>query len=106
MAIDTYDHQVPHTSTVPATAGQKVELFVREHRPSGPAAHEAVLMLHGRSVPTLAAYDLDHTSYGWSKALAQAGYDVFMVTPPPRECGGFSLSLVGFATGQPGPENV
>ncbi|MEU9046190.1 MULTISPECIES: alpha/beta fold hydrolase [unclassified Kitasatospora] len=82
MAITTTDHAVPHTSTVPATAGQKVELFVREHdgTPSGPPANrKAVLMLHGRSIPVLAGYDLQHTSYGWAKALAQAGYDVFMM---------------------------
>ncbi|MFF8401642.1 alpha/beta hydrolase [Streptomyces sp. NPDC015684] len=82
MAIITTNHAVPHTSTVPATAGQKVELFVREHdgTPSGPPANrKAVLMLHGRSVPALAGYDLQHTSYGWGKAVAQAGYDVFMM---------------------------
>lgn len=82
MAITTTDHSVPHKSTVPANAGQKVELFVREHdgTPSGPPAdRKAVLMLHGRSVPALAGYDLQHTSYGWAKALAQAGYDVFMM---------------------------
>ncbi|MEV6122582.1 alpha/beta fold hydrolase [Streptomyces sp. NPDC052077] len=82
MAITTTDHAVPHTSTVPANAGQKVELFVREHdgSPSGPSAdRKVVLMLHGRSVPTLAGYDLQHTSYAWGEALARAGYDVFMM---------------------------
>ncbi|MGW1196557.1 alpha/beta fold hydrolase [Streptomyces sp. NPDC002536] len=82
MAITATDHVVPHTSTVPATAGQKVELFVREYDgtlPGPPADRKAVLMLHGRSIPTLAAYDLQHTSYGWAEALARAGYDVFMM---------------------------
>ncbi|MEV6007023.1 alpha/beta fold hydrolase [Streptomyces sp. NPDC051976] len=82
MAITTTDHSVPHTSTVPANAGEKVELFVREHdgAPSGPPANrKVVLMLHGRSVPVLAGFDLQHTSYGWAKAIAQAGYDVFMM---------------------------
>ncbi|MEU4169211.1 alpha/beta fold hydrolase [Streptomyces sp. NPDC026665] len=82
MAIKTTDHLVPHTSTLHANAGQKVELFVREHdgTPSGPPGNrEAVLMLHGRSVPVLAGYDLQHTSYDWSKAIAQSGYDVFMM---------------------------
>lgn len=32
-------------------------------------------------------------------------YD-FLVTPPPRERGGFSLSGLSFATDQPGPQNV
>ncbi|MFE4874112.1 alpha/beta fold hydrolase [Streptomyces sp. NPDC056682] len=82
MAVTTTDHMVPHKSTVPATAGQQVELFVREHdgTPSGPpVAREVVLMLHGRSIPVLAGYDLQYTSYGWADALAQAGYDVFMM---------------------------
>ncbi|WKX68620.1 hypothetical protein [Streptomyces sp. XD-27] len=40
MAVTTTDHLVPHKSTVPATKGQKVELFVRERdgTPSGPPA--------------------------------------------------------------------
>ncbi|MET8627129.1 alpha/beta fold hydrolase [Kitasatospora sp. NPDC004669] len=82
MTITMTDHAVPHTSTVPATAGQKVELFVREYDgtpPGPPADRKAVLMLHGRSVPVLAAYDLQHTSYGWADALARAGYDVFLM---------------------------
>ncbi|MCU7826870.1 alpha/beta hydrolase [Kitasatospora sp. DSM 101779] len=82
MAVITTDHAVPHTSTVPANAGQKVELFVREHDgtpPGPPANRRAVLMLHGRSVPVLAGYDLQHTSYGWAEAVAKAGYDVFMM---------------------------
>ncbi|MEU5431802.1 alpha/beta fold hydrolase [Streptomyces sp. NPDC020719] len=82
MAVTTTDHMVPHKSTVPATDGQQVDLFVREHdgTPSGPpAAREVVLMLHGRSIPVLAGYDLQYTSYGWADALAQAGYDVFMM---------------------------
>jgi pimeloyl-ACP methyl ester carboxylesterase len=82
MAVTTTDHLVPHKSTVPATKGEQVELFVRERdgTPSGPpAARKVVLMLHGRSVPVLAGFDLQHTSYGWAEALARAGYDVFMM---------------------------
>ncbi|MEV6331091.1 alpha/beta fold hydrolase [Streptomyces sp. NPDC051909] len=40
---------------------------------------KAVLMLHGRSVPALAAFDLQHGSYSWGESLAKAGYDVFMM---------------------------
>ncbi|MFF3654687.1 alpha/beta fold hydrolase [Streptomyces olivochromogenes] len=39
----------------------------------------AVLMLHGRSVPVLAGFDLDFKSYSWADVLAKAGYDVFMM---------------------------
>lgn len=82
MAITTIDHSVPHVSTVPANKGERIELFVRERdgTSSGPHAdRKAVLMLHGRSVPVLAGYDLQHTSYGWAEAVARAGYDVFMM---------------------------
>ncbi len=82
MAVTRTNHLVPHTSTVSANKGEHVELFVREcnSTPAGPpAARKVVLMLHGRSVPALAGFDLQHTSYGWAEALAQAGYDVFMM---------------------------
>ncbi|ELP67056.1 alpha/beta fold hydrolase [Streptomyces turgidiscabies] len=82
MAVNPIDHWVKHKSTLHATKDEQVELFVRERdgTPSGPPANrKAVLMLHGRSVPTLAGYDLQHTSYAWGQSLAQAGYDVFMM---------------------------
>ncbi|MDT9690121.1 alpha/beta fold hydrolase [Streptomyces sp. P9(2023)] len=40
---------------------------------------KAVLMLHGRSVPVAAGFDLKHASYSWADHLAKAGYDVFMM---------------------------
>ncbi|WP_330290711.1 alpha/beta fold hydrolase [Streptomyces sp. NBC_00576] len=82
MAVTTTDHWVKHKSTVPATENEQVELFVRERDgtpPGSPTNRKAVLMLHGRSVPVLAGFDLQHTSYGWAEALAKAGYDVFMM---------------------------
>ncbi|MFG2472804.1 alpha/beta fold hydrolase [Streptomyces canus] len=81
MAIKVFDHPVGHTSTVPATAGQKVVLFVRERdgHSGPPGARKAVLMLHGRSVPVLAGFDLQYKSYSWADALAKQGYDVFMM---------------------------
>ena len=81
-SIITTDHEVPHKSTVPANKDVLVKLFVRE-RDGTPLGllpeRKAVLMLHGRSVPTLAAFDLQHTSYSWAEHLAKAGYDVFMM---------------------------
>ncbi|MCX5393822.1 alpha/beta fold hydrolase [Streptomyces sp. NBC_00094] len=82
MPIITQDLKVPHTSTVPANKNDPVELIVRE-RDGTPLGllpeRKAVLMLHGRSVPVLAGFDLQHTSYGWAEHLAKAGYDVFMM---------------------------
>ncbi|WP_137992679.1 alpha/beta fold hydrolase [Streptomyces vilmorinianum] len=81
-AIITKDHEVPHKSTVPANQDDIVKLFVRE-RDGTPLGHlperKAVLMLHGRSVPALAAFDLQYGSYSWGEHLAKAGYDVFMM---------------------------
>ncbi|MFE3037887.1 alpha/beta fold hydrolase [Streptomyces canus] len=82
MPVTVTDYPVPHTSTVPANLGQDVELFVRE-RDGTSLGHlderTAVLMLHGRSVPALAGFDLDFKSYSWADALARAGYDVFIM---------------------------
>jgi pimeloyl-ACP methyl ester carboxylesterase len=87
--ILTFDHGVPHVSTVPAIAGQEVRLFVRErvaenvlddgdsgssqgHRPSN-----VVLFVHGGSTPVVPAFDLPYEDHGWPRFLAEAGYDVF-----------------------------
>ncbi|WP_419249344.1 alpha/beta fold hydrolase [Streptomyces canus] len=82
MPVTVKDHRVRHQSTVPANKGEDVELFVRE-RDGTSLGHlderKAVLMLHGRSVPVLAGFDLDFKSYSWADALAHAGYDVFMM---------------------------
>ena len=80
--VVTIDHGVPHVSTVAANAGEVVNLFVRERvraditeRP-----REAVLMIHGRSVPVLAAGELRYEDYDWALFLARsAGMDVFML---------------------------
>ena len=83
------DHMVPHVSTVPANKGEQVKLFVRERDgthvdsstfiDSGSAQRRAVLMLHGRSIPALAGFDLDHDQYSWAGDLEQAGFDVFVM---------------------------
>jgi pimeloyl-ACP methyl ester carboxylesterase len=78
----TIDHGVPHVSTVAANAGELVNLFVRERVRSDVAdrPREAVLMIHGRSVPVLAAAELRHDDYDWALWLARsAGVDVFML---------------------------
>jgi hypothetical protein len=78
--IPPQDHAVPHVSTIPANLNEHVNLFVREYDGTRPHHDpEAVLMLHGRSVPALAGFDLHHGGYSWAQDLAQAGYDVFMM---------------------------
>lgn len=81
--VITIDHRVPHVSTVPANAGDLVHLFLRERVRENPGdgnPREAVLMIHGRSVPVLAVAELRYSGYDWAFWLAQAGgFDVFML---------------------------
>ena len=102
-SIRQIDHAVPHVSTLGANAGELVNLFVRElvrknddddndqHRAqklvqkSGDdrddrySPGKAVLMVHGRTAPALAVFDLRHHHYSWAHQLAKAGFDVFIV---------------------------
>jgi pimeloyl-ACP methyl ester carboxylesterase len=80
--ILTIDHAVPHTSTVAANAGELVHLFVRERVRDdiGARRREAVLMVHGRSVPVLPVGELRYRDYDWALSLARSGgVDVFML---------------------------
>ncbi|MEV7569865.1 alpha/beta hydrolase [Streptomyces tanashiensis] len=78
--VTTTDHWVWHTSTVPANKDEEVELFVRERNGTPPGQkRKPVLMLHGRSIPVLPGFDLRYKTYSWAGALAQAGYDVFLM---------------------------
>ena len=81
--VTTIDHWVPHVSTVSANAGELVRLFVRERVRSDVGdgkARQAVLMIHGRSVPVLAGMELKYGDYDWALWLARSGgFDVFMV---------------------------
>ncbi|MGP3954039.1 alpha/beta fold hydrolase [Streptomyces sp. 7N604] len=76
--ITPKDHQVPHKSTVPANRDDSVNLFVREYDGTK-HTRKAVLMLHGRSVPALAGFDLQHRKYSWAQSLADDGCDVFIM---------------------------
>ncbi|MDW8804587.1 alpha/beta fold hydrolase [Streptomyces scabiei] len=79
------EHQVKLTSIMPATKGKEIVLPVREYDGTHGHDREPVLMLHGRSVPALAGFDLvqvpggDPDRYSWAKELAQGGYDVFIM---------------------------
>ena len=77
---------VPHVSTVPANAGQRVGLYLREKTaPETVARLEAggspdgqiVLFVHGGSVSSVPDYDLEYKDYSWMSFLADAGFDTF-----------------------------
>ena len=80
--IQTLEHKVAVTSTVPALAGRTVDLYVRERvsaslqRDAVPA-DRVVLFVHGAGTPAEVAFDVPHSDYSWMAYLASAGFDVF-----------------------------
>lgn len=85
--VRAHDRFVPHTSTVPANAGQPVALHLRERVLAsverGIAAGKrapVVLFVHGGFSPATVAYDLDYKDFSWMEQLARAGFDVFALT--------------------------
>lgn len=83
QAILTIDHYVPNASTVPAIAGETVQLYVRERvKPAttargAPGADRVVLFVHGAGTPAEVAFDVPYAGYSWMAYLAGAGFDVF-----------------------------
>jgi pimeloyl-ACP methyl ester carboxylesterase len=81
----TVDRLVEHTSTVPAIAGQKIDLFVREkiaadlleQSPGKPFERKVVLMVHGGFSPATLAFDVPYRDYSSMERLAREGFDVF-----------------------------
>ena len=77
------DHYVSVASTVPAIAGQKAQLYVRERVLAGAALREApasdrvILFVHGAGTPAEVAFDVPYQDYSWMAYLARAGFDVF-----------------------------
>lgn len=93
--IITTDSFVAHVSTVPATAGKTVGLFLREKALASTLAcararkPHVVLMVHGGFGPSIVAYDLQYRDYSFMAVLARAGFDVFTMShtgygPSPR----------------------
>src|SRR5687768_11725478 len=93
--IVSTDRFVTHVSTVPATMGKTVGLFVREKALASTVAAAAtrkphvVLMVHGGFGPSIVAYDLQYRDYSFMTMLARSGFDVFTMShtgygPSPR----------------------
>jgi pimeloyl-ACP methyl ester carboxylesterase len=81
--IRTIDHWVPHVSTVPANAGERVQLYVRERMreeresSTGNTGAHVVLFIHGNSIPIVPGVAMGLEGYDWMLALAKGGFDVF-----------------------------
>ena len=83
MAQVTRDHKVTVTSAVPAIAGKKSSLYVRERAlpevMRKGAGDKVVLFVHGAGTPAEVSFDVPYQDYSWMGYLAKAGYDVFSV---------------------------
>jgi pimeloyl-ACP methyl ester carboxylesterase len=81
--ILTIDHYVSHISSIPAIAGQSVQLYVRERAQTSTVLQRraipgsVVLFVHGATLPSEVGFDLAYGEYSWMAYLAQAGFDVF-----------------------------
>ena len=79
----TFHHWVPHVSSVPANAGQHVNLYVREQVRNGSTEDQkdkladVVLFIHGNSIPVVPGVAMGIKRYDWMQALAKADFDVF-----------------------------
>src|SRR2546425_1330164 len=103
--ILSIDHYVNHVSTVRATAGEHVQLFVRE-RVRGrvedlgrrtEANGKAVLFVHGGTYPSVPDYDLRFKDYDWMSYLAGSGFDVYSM-----DIQGYDWATRSFPLGDPG----
>lgn len=103
-SVLSLDHYVNHVSTIPATRGHHVQLFVRERVLGGvenlgrntEANGKAVLFIHGGTYPSVADYDLDFKDYGFMAYLASAGFDVYSM-----DIQGYGWSTRPFPMGDP-----
>jgi pimeloyl-ACP methyl ester carboxylesterase len=79
MDILSRDHYVPHRSTVPAIAGQTVNLFVRERSPADNASAglPPIVFVHGGFWPGTLAFDAPLPGYSLMEGLARLGFATF-----------------------------
>ncbi|MGD9902222.1 MAG: alpha/beta hydrolase [Vicinamibacterales bacterium] len=79
----TLDHYVGVTSKVPAIAGERAQIYVRERVSAGVALRgpvagdRVVLFVHGAGTPAEVAFDPSVGTHSWMAYLATAGFDVF-----------------------------
>jgi pimeloyl-ACP methyl ester carboxylesterase len=79
-AVTREDFFVPHVSTVPANAGQTVGISVRRvTRKDQQATRGPVLFTNSGFTSSLVMFDLDYQSYSIATALAEQGFDVYLM---------------------------
>lgn len=72
------EHRVKHITNVPGFEGQEFELGIRERSPAKPNG-QAVMFVHGLTLPGGPVFDLDHKDYSWMAAVAARGFRAFSV---------------------------
>ena len=78
--ITREDILVPHVSTVPANAGQSVGISVRHvTRKDRQPTRGPVLFTNTGFTSSLTMFDLDHKTYSVAAALAEQGFDVYLM---------------------------
>ena len=81
--VQSRDHTVSVTSTVPVLSGKKSKLYLRERAlpqvMRKGAGDKVVLFVHGAGTPAEVSFDVPYQDYSWMGYLAKAGYDVFSV---------------------------
>jgi pimeloyl-ACP methyl ester carboxylesterase len=81
-SVTREDIFVPHVSTVPATAGQRVRIAVRHIARTGATPNRgAVLFANPGSISAVAMLDVDYKTYSLPAMLAQRGFDVYVMDP-------------------------
>jgi pimeloyl-ACP methyl ester carboxylesterase len=79
-SVTREDILVPHVSTVPANAGERVGISVRRVRSAHqPPTKGPVLFTNAVTLSTLATLDLDYKTYSVAAALAEDGFDVYLM---------------------------
>lgn len=81
--ILTFEYSVPHISSVPANAGENVNLFVRErvneNQLREDADRHAVLFVGSNTIAVGPGADIRLEHYDWMLELAKRGFDTFML---------------------------
>lgn len=85
IKIKSTDRLVSHVSTVPAIAGARADLFLREKIADDYLENSSdidfegkvVLFIHGGYCPSTLAFDVEYRDYSWMEFLARNGFDVF-----------------------------
>jgi pimeloyl-ACP methyl ester carboxylesterase len=79
----TFEHYVPHVSTVPANAGENVQLYmlerVKENQLQDGRSRDVVIFVGSNTISVSPGADMRLQHYDWMLDLAKRNFDVFMV---------------------------